>query len=211
MCTLDALLRFIAGFLMTRQKLLYLMHYYMEKQFFSWRATPKRCIFVALLHGKAGSHDAPKTLIIDALIRGKSRFSHYATENKVYIWCIISFQSRFSHGAPKTLIFDALIREKAGFLMTRPKNPWLFDALLRFKASFLITRQNVYISCFTMWKSRFSPDAPKVKMCILMYYYVVKQFSHGTPNYHYIWYIFSLKTTFYRDTRDEKRVYLNHY
>ena len=44
-----------------------------------------------------------------------------------------------------------------------------------------------------------------------MHYYVVKQFSHGTPNYHYIWYIFSLKTTFYRDTRDEKRVYLIHY
>ena len=32
--TFDALLHFPAGFLMTRQKLLYLMHYYVEKQVF---------------------------------------------------------------------------------------------------------------------------------------------------------------------------------
>ena len=38
-----------------------------------------------------------------------------------------------------------------------------------------------------------------------MYYFVMKQFSHGAPNYHYIWYIFSLKTTFYRDARDKKK------
>ena len=31
------------------------------------------------------SHDAPKTLIFDAFIHGKGRFSHDATENKVYI------------------------------------------------------------------------------------------------------------------------------
>ena len=36
-CKLVALLRGKAGFLMTRQKLLYLMHYYVEKQVFSWR------------------------------------------------------------------------------------------------------------------------------------------------------------------------------
>ena len=51
-CIFDALLRFVAGFLMTRQTLLYLMHYYVEKQF-SHDAL-KRCKFVALLQVKAG-------------------------------------------------------------------------------------------------------------------------------------------------------------
>ena len=36
---------------MTRQKLLYFMHYYVEKQVFSWHA--KKCKFVAFLRGKA--------------------------------------------------------------------------------------------------------------------------------------------------------------
>ena len=48
-------------------------------------------------------------------------FSHDGTEDNVYIWCIITFRSRFSHDAPKTIIFDALLRFEAGFLMTRQK------------------------------------------------------------------------------------------
>ena len=52
MCKFVALLRLEAGFLIKRQKALYLMHYYVEKQDFSWRA--KKCKFVALLCGKAG-------------------------------------------------------------------------------------------------------------------------------------------------------------
>ena len=43
----DALLRFEAGFLVTRQKLLYLMHYFVEKQVFSWRTRKQR---VYLMH-----------------------------------------------------------------------------------------------------------------------------------------------------------------
>ena len=101
--TFDAL----AGFLVTHQKHSYLMHYYMEKQVFSWRT---------------------KNSYIRCINTWKSRFSHGATENKVYIWCIITFRIRFSHGATKTLIFDALLRGKEGILMTRLKNPWLFDA-----------------------------------------------------------------------------------
>ena len=63
-CTFDALLRFVAGFLMTRQKLLFLMLYYTEKQVFSCRA---------------------KKVQICYIITWKSRFSHDATQNKVYI------------------------------------------------------------------------------------------------------------------------------
>ena len=48
----DALLRGKAGFLVTRQKGAKLLHYYVEKQFFSWRA--KTLKFDALLRGKAG-------------------------------------------------------------------------------------------------------------------------------------------------------------
>ena len=88
----------------------------------------------------------------------KSRFSHDATENKVCIWCNITFRSRFSRDATKTFIFDALLRGKAGFLMMRQKGAHLmhyyvekqvfswraksliFDALIRGKAGFLMTR-----------------------------------------------------------------------
>ena len=62
---LDAVLRFEAGFHVSRQKRLYLMHYYKEKQVLSLR--DKKCKFGALL------------------ITQKSRFSHDATENKLYI------------------------------------------------------------------------------------------------------------------------------
>ena len=46
-CIQDALLRFKAGFLMTRQTLLYLMHFYVEKQVFSWH---NRELSVYLMH-----------------------------------------------------------------------------------------------------------------------------------------------------------------
>ena len=95
-CTFDALLCFVAGFLMTRQQLLYLLHYYVEKQVFPWHA---------------------KSSYIWCINTWKSRFSHDATEDKVYFWCI-SFRSRFSHDVTKTLIFDVLLLGKAAFLMT---------------------------------------------------------------------------------------------
>ena len=174
---LVALLRGKAGFLMTRQELLYLMHYNVEKQFFSWHAkkvqigciitwksrfshdASKRCSFDALLRGKAVFlMTRQKSLIFDALIRGKAGFlmtrpktmctfdallrfvaGFLMTRQKTYIWYIITKKSSFSHNAPKTLIFDALIRRKAGFLARQ--NTLIFDALLRVKACFLMTRQ----------------------------------------------------------------------
>ena len=51
-----------------------LLHYYVLKQVFSLRA---------------------KTLIFDALLRGKAGF--LMTHKKVHIWCIITWKSRFSH------------------------------------------------------------------------------------------------------------------
>ena len=150
----NALLWGKADFLVTRQKGANLLHYYVEKQVFSWRA----------------EHS-----YIWSINSWKSSFSRDVTENKRYIWCIITFCSRFSHDAPITLIFDALLRGKAGFLMTRqkganllqyyvskqvfswrnrkhalirgktgflltrPKTKCIFDALLRFVAGFLMT------------------------------------------------------------------------
>ena len=96
-CKFVALLRGKAGFLMrNRKQSVYLKHYYVSKQVFSWRA---------------------KNSYIWCIFTWKNRFSHDVTENKVYIWCIITFQSRFSRDAPKTLTFDALLRGKTGFLM----------------------------------------------------------------------------------------------
>ena len=118
----DSLLRRKAGFLMTRQKRANLLHYYVEKQVFLWRA---------------------KNSYIWYIISWKSKFSHDATENKVHIWCIITFRSRFSHDEPKTLIFDASLRGKAGFLVTRPKTKCTFHAFLHFVACFLMTRQKL--------------------------------------------------------------------
>ena len=181
-CTFAALVRFVAGFLMTR------------KDSYIWCIITWRSKF---------SHDAPKTLIFDALLCGKagfsllrkkvylmqfcvkscqrcvysmqftwtSRFSHDATEKLMTIWCIVTFKSRFSHDTPKTFIFGALLCGKAGFLMMHQKLKYVYW-------------------CIITWRS---------------------SFSHGTPNYQYICYIFSLKTTFYRDAKDKKRVYLINY
>ena len=85
-CKFVALLLGKAGFPMTHQKLLNLMHYYVEKQVFSWRA---------------------KKVQICCMITWKSRFSHDA-QKKVHNCCIITWKSRFSNDAPKTLKFDAL-------------------------------------------------------------------------------------------------------
>ena len=166
-CTFDAILHFVAGFLVTRQKLLYLMHYCVEKQVLSWCAKKVQICCIIMWKSRF-SHDAPKTFIFDALIRGKAGFLmtrqkgshllHYYVEKQVfswcvkkvliwciitwkssfshdapkksYIWCINTWKSRFSHDAPKTLIFDALIPGKAGFLVTR-QNTLIFDALIR--------------------------------------------------------------------------------
>ena len=101
------------------------------------------------------SHDTPKTLIFDALIRGKACFLMMRPKTKctfdalirgkacflmmrqnLYICCIITWKSRFSHYAPKRCKFVALLRVKAGFLMTQPRTKCIFDALLCFKQVF---------------------------------------------------------------------------
>ena len=92
----DALLRFKAGFLVTHQKRLYLMHFYKEKPVFSWRT--KKCQFVALLRGKVGYlMTQPKTKYkFDALLRFEAGFT----------------MTRLNP------LFDALLHGKSGFLMT---------------------------------------------------------------------------------------------
>ena len=253
-----------------------LIHYYVSKHVFSWRPknyyiwciitwksrfshdAPKRCKFVALLRGKAGflmmqpktkcifdallrfeagflitrqnsyiwciitwkgrvSHDTPKRCKVVALLRLEAGFlmtrqkllylMHYNVEKQVFLWCakkvqiccINTFRSRFSHNAPNTLIFDVLLRGNASFLMTQPKTKWTFDALLRFIAGFLMTRQKlIYLVLYYVEKY-----APKLKCVYWCFITWRSSFSHGTPNYHYIWYIFSLKTTFYCDAKDK--------
>ena len=136
-CIFDALLRFKAGFLMTRQKLLYLMHFTWKSRFSHDVTENKvytRCIITFQCRF---SHDAPNTLIFDALLRGKAGFlmirqksanllPYYVSKQvfswcakNSYIWCNITWKSRFSCDAPKTLTFDALLRGKTGFLMMR--------------------------------------------------------------------------------------------
>ena len=99
----DAFILGKPGFLMTRQKGSHLLHYYVEKQVFSWRA---------------------KKSYIWCIYTWKSRFSHDATENNVYIWCIIMFRSRFSHDAPKNLYLMHYYLEKQ-FFSWRTKNLYL--------------------------------------------------------------------------------------
>ena len=115
------------------------MHCYVEKQVFSWCA---------------------KKVQICCIITWKSRFSHDATENKLYTRCIITFQSRFSHDAPNTLKFDALLRLKAGFLRMRQKSANLLPYYVE-KQVFSWRTKNSYIWCIITRKSRFSHDAPK--------------------------------------------------
>ena len=129
---------------MTHQKLLYLRHYYVDKQVFSWRAKKVQICCIITFRSRF-SHDAPKRCKFDSLIRGKAGFlktqpktkctcrsRFFSWRTKSYIWCIITWKSRFSqvfswrakkvliccnitwksrfsHDAPKTLIFDAFI------------------------------------------------------------------------------------------------------
>ena len=127
---------------MTRQKGANLLHYYVSKQVFSWRA---------------------KTLIFYAFLEEKQVFSWHA--KNVQICCIITWKSRFSHNAPKTFIFHVLFRGKAGFLMTRQK----FVILLRFKAGFLMTPQKLlYLMHYYVEKQVFSWRAKKCKFVALL-------------------------------------------
>ena len=107
----------------------------MEKQVFSWRAIKVQICCIITFRSRF-SHDAPKTLIFDALLHGKAGFLmtrqkganlwHYYVSKQVfswrtknsYIWCIITWKSRFSHDAPKRCSFVALLPGKADFLMT---------------------------------------------------------------------------------------------
>ena len=92
-CKFVALLPRKAGFLMTRQNLLYFMHYYVEKQVFSWHAKKVQICCIITFRSRF-SHHAPKTLIFDALLRGKAGFlmtcqkctnlSHYYVEKQVF-------------------------------------------------------------------------------------------------------------------------------
>ena len=151
------------------------MQYYVEKQVFSWLAK-KVQICCPITWKSRFSHDAPKLLIFDALLRGKAgflmmhqkgaNFLHYYVEKQVftlgakisYIWCIITWKSRFSHDTPKRCKFVAILRFEAGFLTTHQKLlylmhyyvekqifSWLakkckFVALFRFEAGFLMTQ-----------------------------------------------------------------------
>ena len=140
-----------------RKQSVHLMHYYVEKQVLSWRAKNsyiwcintcksrfshdatenKVYIWCNITFRSRFSRDATKTLIFDALLRGKAGFLmmrqkganllHYYVEKQVYpwhakninIWCIYTWKSRFCHDAPKRFSFVALLRGKAGFMMMR--------------------------------------------------------------------------------------------
>ena len=145
-CTFNALLHFVAGFLMTRQKLLYLIVYTWKSRF-SYDATEKSVHLCIISFRTRFSHDVPKTLSFDAFLRGKAGFLMTRQKGAILL-------HYYYHDAPKTILFNALIRGKASFLITRPKAMCTFDALLRFIAGFLMPRQ---------------------KLLYLMHYYVEKQ------------------------------------
>ena len=168
-CKFIALLRRKAGFLMTRQNLLYLMHNYVEKQVFSWHAKKVQISCIITFRSRF-SHDAPKTLIFDQYYVEKQVFSWRA--KKVQICCLIMWKSRFSHVAPKTLIFNALLRFEAVYLMTRQKGANLLHYYVE-KQVFSWHAKNSYTWCIITWKSRFSHDVPK--SANLLPYYMEKQ------------------------------------
>ena len=153
----DALLRFVAGFLLTSQKLIYFMHYYVEKQVFSWRA--KKVQICCLITFKSRfSNDTPKRRKFVALLRRKAGF--LMMRKKSFILCIITWKSMFSHDMPKKCKFVALLRFEAGFLMTRQKGATLLHYYV--EEQVLSWRAKIsYILCIITWKSRFSHDVPK--------------------------------------------------
>ena len=135
-CKFVAFLSGKACFLMTRQKEANLLHYYVEKEVFSWRAekvqiccifkwksrfsreAPKRYKFVVFLSGKAGFLvTRQKVQIWCIFLVEKQVFSWHA--KKVQICGIFKWKSRFSRDAIKRCKFDAFLSGKAGFLVTR--------------------------------------------------------------------------------------------
>ena len=106
------------------------------------------------------SHDASKTFIFDALIRGKAGFfmtrpkpkctfdaffvAGFLTKNS-YICCIITWKSRFSLEAPKRCKFAALLRGIAGFPMTHQKLLYLMHEYCESRFSHEATENKVYI------------------------------------------------------------------
>ena len=138
-CKFAALLHFKAGFLMTRQNLLYLysMHYYVEKQVFSKHA--KKVLICCIITFRSRfSHDAPKLLY----------FMHYNVEKQVFSW----------HA--KKCKFVALLRGKAGIHITRKKLVYFMYDYVE-KQVFSWHAKKVQICCIITFQSRFSHDAPK--------------------------------------------------
>ena len=200
-CKFVALLRRKAGFLMTRQNLLYFMRYYVEKQVFSRH--DKRSKFVALLRFEAGFLMKHQKLLY---------LMHYYVEKQVFSWhaknvqicCIITWKTRFCHNVPKTFIFDVLLRGKAGFLMTRQKGANLLHYYVE-KQVFSWHAKKEQICCIIMFRSRISHEAPKTlifdallrgKAGFLMtrqkgtnwlHYYVEKQVFSWRAKNSYIW------------------------
>ena len=121
----DAWLRGKAGLLMTHHNGANLLHYYVEKQVFPWRA---------------------KNSYIWCIITWKSRFSHDATENS-YIWCIITKRK-------KKILLEFYVEEQVFSWRTKIS----------------------YIWCINTWKSMHQKGAN------LLHYYVSKQvFSWRDP------------------------------
>ena len=136
---------------MTRQNILYLRHYYVDKQVFSWRAK-KVQISCIITFGSRFSHDAPKRCKVYALIRGKAGFLMTQTKTKCTFDALLRFVAGFSHDAPK-VIFDALLHGNAGFLMTRRKGAHLLQYYVE-KQVFSWRTKNSYIWCiYTWWTS----------------------------------------------------------
>ena len=174
------------------------MHYYVEKQVFSWRA--KTLKFDALLRGKAGFlvmrqkganllhyyvekqvfSWCTKTLTFDALLRGKAGF--LMTCQKGVNLLHYYLESRFSRDAPKRFKFVALLRGNAGFLMMCQKLLSLMHYYVE-KQVFSWRAKKMQICCISTWKSRFSREticsfsihsngwfAVRLSSCWLMYY-----------------------------------------
>ena len=114
------------------------MHNNVEKQDFSWHAKKVQICCIITFRSRF-SHDAPKTLIFDALLRGKAGFLMRC--QKVQICCIITYKNRFSHDAPKLLYFMHYYMEKQVFSWHAKRCK--FVALLPFEAGFLMKRQKL--------------------------------------------------------------------
>ena len=175
---------------MTCQKSAKLLHYYVLKQVFSWR---NRKQSVYLMHYYVSK-----------------QVSSWHAKNS-YVWCIITWKSRFSHDVPKRCKFDAILRGKAGFLMMRQNSyiwciiTWKsrfshdaqkrckFVAILRFEASFLMTHQKLlYLMHYYVEKQIFSWPAKKVQICCIITFR--SRFSHdATVNKVYIWCIITFR------------------